>query len=854
MSIDWAKIQGGPDFKGLLARRQMELDDLSYFAALDNIDAYGGALGKRGGSQLVNGYATFLTAPAVSGATTLAVNDGNGFVNGQSVYILSTVHTVVSHGAKTLQISPGLDAPTASNTAIGTQVIQGFPAPAEIQTLFQGVFRNGDMTLWAAVNCQPYKILAGQTPIAPTLNFPVVTVATAYAGNPSAAAFSTPQAISVGDWITFAGVSYSVQITGSYLGVFAFSPALPAVPTVGQQVTLSSLHTGLADPPPEFVQYGNMTYMTGGLQQDGAGHKWPTTAIAMRQDTPLTIGSPVKGWRMGLRPPYQSATASAGNVVTTPASGLVSGQTYKYRTRYYNSKTGQESEGGPEAAVVIGTAPNNGASLTIPGSPDPQCDQVRVYRTSMNGGGAWYRVLNVLVGSPTAAPSSTITNPGAGSTVVVYDYTADEGLGTQMRDLLDNCIPSNISILTIWGQANRLIGIDRVANAVNYSDQPDLATGRLKGESWPINNQIFVAYDDGDVLTGIASFFDSVLVFKERSVWRITGIPPDIKIEPLHFRQDQTACGCRTQRQIVIDHDEVIYRGQEAIYELNRFQGQAEGFKSQRLSLPIDELVQAQYDNSVEQRVGHGVYFRAKRQVRFWETTMRCLVLQFESSVEGEPFGWMQWIASTPDDAPMPLPPSGPRCSCIARYDPAVFRGVVNFYWSPGAHVDSANFVGIDGGYVAQLDIGQADYGCKAMGVRMGPLRLSPAGRGIAARGRAIDLQVQQMNAAAPWFVVGTDWMVGPFTVNLSFVQGVGTMDSNQIDLMGVPVPAFDTVSALISAPGHHHEWVFKEQDLNSYYRILGWTYWFQTLPVQAVWRRFKYVDARPTIINVPNP
>jgi len=871
MPTEWQKVQGGPAFRGLLRRRQMQLDDLQYFEALQNVDTYGGAIAKRAGSQLVNGYATVFTSPGNISDTVLTVRDGQGFTASQPVYIGSGTYTVIAKTATTISISPGLTA----GQSINTPIVQAFPwvntattppSIPNIQTLFQAVYRNGDKWQLASINSAPFVVKAGQAPYPmdrsylPTL--PPVIVRATPAPTTTSARISWGEGIKAGDWICIGAAGrdgqyargvqvQSVAVTTGLDADITWSPAMQAAPASGDYLYYyTPTVNNSAQPPPEFVQYGNYTFMVGGLMSDTLGHGWPTTPIVFRQTgTPTPApGATLYMNTAGIHPP---TTPPLIDYYVLPDGGLLNA-TYKYRIRFFNSKTGQESEGGPNTTATV-TGSFNAVSLFINGSPDPQVDQIHIYRTVAGGDGQWYRVQNVHLFPPSTSPlTNVIANPLTGSALQVWDVTPDTQLGEVMRDFQDNQMQTSISLLAIWGQANRLIGLDRVQNSVWYSDQPDLATGRLKGESWPVNNQIFISYDDGDPLTGIASFFDSVLIFKEHSVWRITGIPPDIKIEPLHFRQDQTATGCLSQRLILVDHDEVIYRGSDAIYELNRFEGQAEGFKSQRLSLPIDELVQAGFNNAIEAPVAHAVYYRYKRQARFWETTRRALVLQFESTVEGEPFGWMKWIADVPTVPGMPTSPAGPRCSCISRYDSTVVRGVTSPLM-PGSMVDAVNFVAIDGGIIVQLDIGTADYGCGLYEVQIAPLRFSPATRGVPARGRAIDWQVQQVNGTTAGIEVLTDWMTSKVSTPLILVDGLNTFAPAQIDLIGMPVPAFDTLATLIIAPGHHHEFFWRESDLASYYRIQGWTYWFQPLSKKAVWRKAKQTTPAP-IITTPTP
>jgi len=858
---NWQKIEGGPDFKGLLQRRQAQIEDLAYWAQLQNVDCYGGTLGKRFGTQVVNGYGT--TTVDGSTTTTIEVVDSSGFRVGSTVHVDGTLTFVSAVGGGYITVSPALTTAPLRDISV-VQVLGG----GSIETLFQAMYRDGVKKLYAAIAGGPHVIATGATPTVVGNIMPVTKVGTTGSALGSTQInLESGNGIVIGDWINFPTLSAEVfQVKTIYYYVIIIDRSLPFAVPAGTTVNLFPQRSE-PTPLPEFVQYGNRTQMTGGIRAIGASPKVPLTPIVIEQRATYVVGT-LQYRRHGVKPPYgygpgdiptNPEAAVAPSPVGTSPGALVPGAQYEYRFRYYNSVSGQESEGCLPAQITTDDI-NRAGHMWLGHSPDPQVDQIRLYRTSANGGGAWYRVLKFVAWKAgTYQVVTTLANPpqvpGFAGAVEVYDISADDELGAQMRDLMDFCIPDTVSVLGIWGQANRLIGIDQVTNTVVYSDQPDLQSGAFKGEAWPVNNQIFVSYDDGDVLTGIATFMDAVLIFKQHSVWRIVGIPPDIQIQAVHFRQDATAAGAMSHRSICVDHDEVIFRGTDAVYHLSRYEGQDEGFQSKRVSLPIDDLMQDHLQGSELQIIPHAVFYRLKRQFRLWITSVRCLVFQFDATVAGEGLGWSEWQLSPAAASLLGNDGVTVRCSCIARYDATVFRGNISndMLVSP---LDAGVFLGTASGAVLQMDIGQADYGGMAYPVFLRSLRFAPGGRGSGARIRALDWQVSALNVANPTIAFWSD-ILSPRNVTAEMPVDSGDTSTvippDAVDIISAEEVPYKMFSTLVIVPGQFHYFMWLEQNAYSMYRILGWTLWFQALP-EATVRRQVLQTLPETVETEPEP
>jgi len=381
---------------------------------------------------------------------------------------------------------------------------------------------------------------------------------------------------------------------------------------------------------------------------------------------------------------------------------------------------------------------------------------------------------------------------------------------------------------------------------LQFSDQPDLASGFFKSESFPVNNQIFLGYEDGDDLVMGTALVDSLIVFKHHSVWRIGGIPPTITINPIHFAPGgNVGLGSVSPKLVVQDHDELLFPARDGYHLLSRFVGVNSGFASDRISLPIDRSFLD--PDAAERAMGHAVYHRMKRQLRAWVDFDRAFVLQFGGEEEAEATSWSWWDfydsvdldnPVTPVLDPMLPPPIKVTASVMAE----AVQGILSDYdiTGNGNNPDQVNYIGTDDGLVLQTDWGCADLGAFSYPVSYITTEFAPAGRGTGARGRALDIQVgiytgKRLRPPILTFMFNTDQILG--TVNVVF-ENAGTQapDSDFDLLRRAPLPTVK-LGALLSMPGLYHHFGFTERDVATMYRFFGWDYWFQTLTPQTVTR-----------------
>lgn len=718
------------------------MEDPRFASSAQGVELLGEAVSARLGTRIINGVLAYCRTGSTSSALKVddtarfAVTDvvqvfsnpmvGGGFDGSRSITAIAP-----ASGAGTLTLNGALSfTPTADVSVV--QVIRG-PAqtglPTRMDALAQMTFRNETQVILATAGTKLWRV-DSSTGLMPFLTalLPNTTVDVNW-GSATSGTLTSVQGLQVGDWIFVSNAGATGNRYGHVVSIVVATRTITvdaAFPFGSNPTTTTSVvifcprdNAGNAT----FLQYGNVGHVAF-AQPAGA----PTTTFPTPPQKIVVTGSASTAtvYRHGIKPPVSAMTVgNSGTGIT-----LVTGRTY--RIKFRNSVTGQESEPGPVSAST-GPVTNKQIDLTlIPASVDPQVVFKRIYTTTDGGAGVWFFLAEIANVSTSYA-----------------DTTPDTALSTTpMREFLDNTISDTVSVIALWPQANRLVAIDRVNNLVQYSDQPDFATGRLKGEAWPVNNTIFVSYDDGDQLVGLAAFYDALMVYKRRSVWRITGIPPNLTIEPLIFRADLTGVGAFSQQAIAVDENEMLFAAQDGVYLVNRYAGVQAGFQSQRITNPIEDRWTV--IDTAQQANAHAVYYRQRRQFRLWvpftddvgavENMGEPLVYQFDTTLSGESGGWTTFTFREA------TAPSGGRYTVLEATASAIIR-------SSGA--PDATYVGTSTGLILQLDstLDAGDCGIIPYFLLYTTIPVAPAGVGIPARVRAVDLVIDESTPALDLFV-----------------------------------------------------------------------------------------------------
>lgn len=175
------------------------------------------------------------------------------------------------------------------------------------------------------------------------------------------------------------------------------------------------------------------------------------------------------------------------------AAGAMAGGNYQWMYTFVDAY-GNESNPSPASASIVVI---NGRIINIAVSADPQVVDRNIYRTTVGPGGVYY-----FAGSA-----------GDNTAVTYTDLLNDTGLGTEVD--YDNDKPPIFRYVAT--HKNRLFGVDAVVLCrlwISKEFQPGQA---------PLLNFIDISPDDGDIITGIVSFFDQLVIFKRNSIYVLSG-------------------------------------------------------------------------------------------------------------------------------------------------------------------------------------------------------------------------------------------------------------------------------------------------------------------------------------------
>lgn len=190
--------------------------------------------------------------------------------------------------------------------------------------------------------------------------------------------------------------------------------------------------------------------------------------------------------RLGIVAPVAAPAVAIG------AAGVLTGN-YRYVYTYVNGD-GRESNPSPISTLITPAAQK--VDVTVVASTDPQVTNIRIYRTFV-GGAIFYTV-------------DTIANVAG----VYNDNIPDGSLGAQLSDIDREPPPILIYVET---HKNRVFGIDASnLNRLRFSELYDES-------AWPDLNFIDINPGDGDVITGLISFFDQLIIFKRKNIYILSG-------------------------------------------------------------------------------------------------------------------------------------------------------------------------------------------------------------------------------------------------------------------------------------------------------------------------------------------
>jgi hypothetical protein len=537
--------------------------------------------------------------------------------------------------------------------------------------------------------------------------------------------------------------------------------------------------------PVYFAQFDNKVFLVDG-----------TNALNLKY---TYIGGTGRFQKFGI-----SAPSAAPSVGAPTGTGITLATGRKYRQTYVNSITQHESEPGPESAST-GAVANKTIPVTTSASPDPQVDRVRVYATTDGGGGSWLFVGEVNDGS------------------VLNDAVPDASLGTALQEFVNDPPPDVMRLVVPWPSQGRMLGVAEASPSILRVT--DLVIGRLKPESWPPENIVFVNVDAGDDIVGLYPYSDSVLIFCRRSVWRMQGTYPAVTLEPVQFDPRRTAVGSFGQHAIVQVDDVLLSPFLDGAYSVGRFEDLKGGFTSSRISREIDDLWIER--NPAVVRRSHAIFHRSRKQLRWFiphgsngEPT-RCLVYQLDVVVDGDaPGGWGLWEVLTPTGTPAQV-----TASVVVE-----------------TATGDVTYIGTVDGYVLQMDQGFEDSWSGAspgngaayefvwetvpfQGEDESPRRL-----------RMVDVVIRPETVCDVGLTPKTDFTMDWTGVVFSFTPaGVFILGSSMLDVgaLGSVTPA--SRRAVLLSRGTHHALRFRNDQKGASFAIERWVARWQPLAWKAV-------------------
>lgn len=286
---------------------------------------------------------------------------------------------------------------------------------------------------------------------------------------------------------------------------------------------------------PQFIEAGNATYYTGGAL-------W------------MLDGAKVVETGFWIFPENVTAVPSA-------TGGMVPSSSYSYHVfAEWYSAAGERFLSTTAAAVVVALGPGDGrVTLTIPTLVHTRKTSVlfHIYRTQSNG--ALFNSVGTVVNDTTVNSVTFVDNNGDGT---IVGQELDYLTGSQ----LDNVAPPPCSV--ICSGSNRVfISVFEDPNLVLASKLQDF------GQSLSFNDSLTLAVPPGPgPITALAYLNDSLVVFRDRNIYVVTGPGPNNigsggQFDPARTLSDDI--GCISPRSLVRIPQGFLFQSRKGIYLLD---------------------------------------------------------------------------------------------------------------------------------------------------------------------------------------------------------------------------------------------------------------------------------------------
>lgn len=194
-------------------------------------------------------------------------------------------------------------------------------------------------------------------------------------------------------------------------------------------------------------------------------------------------------WNIGITPPNAAASLATSTVTGTIINGV-----YDYVYTYYNSTFGIESGPSPisdEIEVTLDQAVNLSSLVT---TTDNQVDKIRVYRRKVSiGQTLHFHVEDIDISNTTY--QDVISDISVSQLIIAPEVNGDPPIATTVEEHKDR----------MWYG---------VGNLLYYSElgRPDI-----------VHVESFLQVGGAGDITALVSFLDNLVIFKENSIWLLTG-------------------------------------------------------------------------------------------------------------------------------------------------------------------------------------------------------------------------------------------------------------------------------------------------------------------------------------------
>jgi hypothetical protein len=325
----------------------------------------------------------------------------------------------------------------------------------------------------------------------------------------------------------------------------------------------------------QFVHFNGCLYIVNGLD---ANVKYNgTTLTKMGLSAPTTLAAPTK---------------SGGGLTMVR----------DYRARLVSSAANGSQESEPTAVMSVTYTEQQGAFVapSVP-SNDPQVDRWNLEARPQSGA-LYYRV------NPTPVTLAT----------TIGDNLSDLLLqaGTASANLLNNSLPPG-PFHVLCEHQGRLVGA--IGNRLYYSDQGlDAAGLYFKPDAWPPGNVINFGENGGNYITGLVSFFTSLVIGQDFGAWTIEKSLADEsarEIFPLTVAPNSTGVGFADITNVAVAPGRMLFSGKDRIYQIIQ---NSNALRSTIAVVPVTDSVSALYRQIDYDQGGASVYDNDNKQWVFF--------------------------------------------------------------------------------------------------------------------------------------------------------------------------------------------------------------------------------------------